>query len=290
MKPFLLGMFLACALWGQTSSTPLPESLNLSSHRLSGALHAEVHLPVSYGSSPQRRYPLCLLLHGGGNNAKDLRDLGLAALATRHNIIIVAPDAGSALFVDPPGDEQAPLESALLQELLPELERRYRTLGTPGSRLLAGVSLGGYAALHIGIRHPELFGFVLSLSGVVELGRWTALEESFLPGPMRHQIDRALGPPGSAARQRKDLFTLLEHLSPNSRSSLPFLCLACGTEDTFLAANRRLAVLLTRLGIPHAFPMTPGGHDGEFWRRQLGEVLQQWGSHYLPSGRPPQGN
>lgn len=276
MNPLLLAFLFAFSAWAQPSAAPLPERLNLPSRHLSAPLQVDVHLPREDASAANRRYPLCLLLHGGGGSAVELRELGLAELARRHRVILVVPDAGSALFVDPPDGKGSALESALLQDLLPELERRYRTRGSAQGRMVAGISLGGFAALHMGLRHPELFGVIASLSGVVDVPRWGVLEESFLPVAMKAQLDRSLGSPGSTARNRKDLNTLLESLSPKARFALPFLRLDCGSQDPFLAANRRFAAHLDQLGIEHALRISPDGHDGNFWARQLDDVLRAW--------------
>jgi S-formylglutathione hydrolase FrmB len=264
----LLALCLAFGAWAQ----PLPERLVLAS-RHHPALQAEIHLPADYAASLERRYPVCLLLHGGGGTAAGLRGLGLAGLATRHQILIVAPEAGPSLFVDPARGEGPRLETAILQELLPELDRRYRTRGAGRGRIVAGLSFGGFAALRFGILHPELFAVAVSLSGVVEAPRWSALEEDFLPSRMREQMDRAFGPAGSASRQEKDLFALVAILSPEDRRRLPLLRLECGTEDLFLPSNQRFAAQLQRLGIRHEFRTSPGKHDGEFWRSRLGAVL-----------------
>ena len=273
MKWVLLASLLGVGAWAQSSALASPHRLTLASTHLSEPLQAEVHLPGDYSVSPTRRYPLCLLLHGAGSSAADLRSLGLAELATQYQIIIVAPDAGRSLFVDSIGAGDH-LESALLQDLLPELDRRFRTQGTRQGRMLAGLSFGGFAALHLGMLHPERFALVASLSGVVGAPRWSAAEEALLPPEMRLQMRMAFGLPGSVTRSQKDLFAGISTLSPKARKALPFLALECGTEDIFLPANRRFANLLESQSIPHEFSATHGKHDGEFWGRRLDEVLR----------------
>jgi len=268
MKWLLTVLLAAKAAFAGAPASPLP--LEVPTRHLSAPLHAEVHLPGGYDASQGRRYPVCLLLHGGGGSARELRGLGLARLATAFGIIIVVPDAGPGLFADSPG---AALESAILADLLPEVDRRFRTSGSARNRMAAGISLGGYAALHMGLRQPGAFGRVVSLSGVVECPRWTALEESFLPAAMRDQLDRAFGPPGSGTRLAVDLSTMVKDLPLPARKALPFLRLDCGEEDLFLPSNRRLAALFAELGVRHQLRTTPGGHDDLFWRRQLEEAL-----------------
>lgn len=275
MRVLLLGCLLAMGAWAQAGTGPSLQLLSLPSRHLRAPLQAEVHLPAGYASTSPRRYPVCLLLHGGGGTATNLRELGLADLATRHGIIIVAPDAGQALFVDSVGAAEERLETAIMEDLLPEIDRRFRTTGNRQGRMICGLSLGGYAALHFGVLHPGHFAVAASLSGVVEAPRWSAFDELFLPPMIRDQVTRALGPPGSAVRRGKDLFALLNSMSPEARRALPLLTLDCGTEDGFLAANQRFAAHLQRLGIRHEFRPSPGRHDGEFWQRRLEDVLKQ---------------
>ncbi len=282
MRTWALVGMLSVALAAQVSGRRL-EPLILPSRGLSGPLRAEIHLPAGYVAHPGRRYPVCLLLHGGGGSASELRELGLADLATRHGVIIVAPDAGEALFEDAEAGAGPRLASALVETLLPAVDRRYRTLGSRQGRLLVGLSLGGYSALHLGITHPEAFGFIASLSGVVGIAGWTSQDEGFLPARLRTQLHRALGEPGSPGRQARDLATLLDSLPPAAIRGLPFLRMDCGREDWFFEANRCLSRRMTARGIPHAFHAPPGRHDEAFWRRQLEEVLRDW-VNAAPSG------
>src|SRR4030095_4148863 len=58
-------------------------------------------------------------------------------------------------------------ETYILQELIPEVQRRYRTIESRYGRGIAGLSMGGYGALKFGLKHPEMFAFAASMSGAL---------------------------------------------------------------------------------------------------------------------------
>jgi putative tributyrin esterase len=240
------------------------------------ALRCEVFLPQIPVRTP-RGLPVVILLHGGGGHAADFRELGAAELATAYRMILVAPEGETTGFLDAvsdPGDRPA---QALREALLPALERRFRISRKHRDRAILGVSLGGFAALDAGLSYPESFGFAATLSGVVEWPQWGPAELACLPGAMQSLFRRAFGAPEDPMRLRFDLFQRLSGLDPAGRRRLPFIHLACGTEDLFLPGNQRLAEQLDTLGSSYTFVPGPGEHDPAYWKPALAEALEAYG-------------
>lgn len=137
-----------------------------------------VYLPPSYARSPERRYPVAYVLSGfTGRGRMLLNDnLWTPALDDRYDALI-AGGAGEMILVMPDcstrfGGSQYLNSSAtgryedhLVEELVPWADARYRTLASPAHRGVIGKSSGGYAALVLGMRHPDVFGAVVSHSG-----------------------------------------------------------------------------------------------------------------------------
>lgn len=84
----------------------------------------------------------------------------------------------------------------------------------------------------------------------------------------------AFGPHNSRARQENNLHKIARNLSAPDISSLPYLYLDCGLEDGFLATNREFAEILLSKKIAHQYRQLPGGHNWEYWDRQVREVLR----------------
>lgn len=268
MRGLLLALAASMACQAQTEGIPM----DIRMPKLRAPLRCEVFLPQVPGGGIPHGLPVVVLLHGGGGHAADFRVLGVAGLATRHRMILVAPEGDTTAFLDAaldPGDQPA---RAVREGLFQVLEKRFFVSRERRNRAILGVSLGGYAALHAGITHPEAFGFVASLSGAVEWPQWGPAEVRCLPAPMQALYQRAFGDPEDPARMRFDLFRRLESLGPADR--MPFIHLACGTEDLFLSGNRMLADELKKRGLPHRLRMSPGGHDPAYWEPELAAAME----------------
>jgi S-formylglutathione hydrolase len=134
-----------------------------------------VYLPPGYDTMPRTRYPVLYLLHGfDGTDAQWLSPRApiplimdsLIAAGTIRPMIVVMPDGknayGGSFFVNSPATGQ--WEDFIVRDLVAYVDLTYRTLPNAASRAVAGYSMGGYGALRLGMRHPEVFGTVYALS------------------------------------------------------------------------------------------------------------------------------
>ncbi len=132
-----------------------------------------VYLPPGYDDAKATRYPVLYLLHGifGGftdwTRHWDLRgamDQGIAAGGTP--FIVVMPNGsnrlGGGFYLDSPVSGK--WETYLVRELVPMIDRDFRTIAAPQSRGLAGHSMGGFGAIRIGMRFPDVFGSLYAMS------------------------------------------------------------------------------------------------------------------------------
>jgi len=138
-----------------------------------------VYLPPGYDDPPERRYPVLWNLaaytssgpaqvawRNHGENLPQRLDRLIATGAMRPAIVAM-PDSYTSLggnqFVDSPA--LGAYASWLVEELVPALDRRYRTLADPAARGVFGKSSGGFGALHLAARHPGTFAAVASHAG-----------------------------------------------------------------------------------------------------------------------------
>src|SRR5580700_9253632 len=139
------------------------ECVSQPSKILARAVPYCVLLPPSYDVEKTRRYPILYLLHGLGDNDQFLIHSGgmnlVEDLWEQHalgELLIVTPAAGASFYINS-HDGKRRYEDFFLQEFMPGVEKRYRAQPGRGSRGIAGISMGGYGALHIAFRHPQLF-------------------------------------------------------------------------------------------------------------------------------------
>jgi enterochelin esterase-like enzyme len=145
-----------------------------------------VYLPPTYQSDQMRRFPVVYLLPGyGGRENTFTEQLAtlqasgdrLAAAQGFSEVIVVTPNAftlhGSSLYSSSPttGD----WEKFVAEELVAYIDGHYRTLPARLSRGLAGHSAGGYGALRIGMKRPDVFGSLYVMSACCVIDAQTAL-------------------------------------------------------------------------------------------------------------------
>jgi len=129
-----------------------------------------VYLPTGYESS-NLRYPVLYLLHGnGGNRYSWINDGHIQqtadVLIARGDIppcLIVMPDAGTSWYVD----RKENMETAVTEDLIADVEQNWRALSTRTGRLVGGLSMGGYGAMRLSLKYPEMFAAAALLSPAI---------------------------------------------------------------------------------------------------------------------------
>jgi S-formylglutathione hydrolase FrmB len=264
------------------------QTVPFESKLVGSALPYNVILPADYGSDPskQRRYPVLYLLHGLGGSAGDWVSARahLADYAAQYPFIVVVPEGRDAWYTDSATAPAEKFESYFVQELIPDVDRRFRTLAAREGRAVAGLSMGGYGSLKFGLKHPELFTFAGSMSGALEAASW--LPDEKMPAFVRPSLTRVYGPPDAPdneTRRANDIFRIVRELTPERTKALPFLYLDCGTEDFLIGGNRNFSALLIEKKVPHEFRQLPGGHTWPYWDRQVREVLRLAAERLAPA-------
>lgn len=121
-----------------------------------------VYLPDGYKDSAGP-YPVVYLLHGAGGDENEWRTKGGAAETLDGLIkrglmrpsVVVMPTAGPASWWANGAAEKS--ESAIMDDLLPYVEGRYKVARDRKGRAIGGLSMGGYGALNLALRHPAKF-------------------------------------------------------------------------------------------------------------------------------------
>jgi S-formylglutathione hydrolase FrmB len=259
----------------RSKEKPRYETVQFESALVGAPLPYNVILPADYkrGSSKNRRYPVLYLLHGLGGSAGDWVSTRahLADYAVQYPFIIVVPEGKDGWYTDGLVPKEK-FESYFVDELIPDVDRRFRTLASREGRAVAGLSMGGYGSMKLALKHPELFAFAASMSGALAVASWTP--DQHLPEFIRPSVLRVYGDAGSSVRLENDVYKLARELTPERAKALPYIYLDCGTEDFLLSNNRDFSALLVEKKIAHEFRELPGEHSWPYWDRQVREVLR----------------
>ena len=235
-----------------------------------------VILPPSYDSETSRRYPALYFLHGLGENEQILIASGGLSLIEElwdqkqiGEFLIVTPAAGSSFYINS-RDDRTRYEDFLVREFLPFIEKQYRVEAGREKRGITGVSMGGYGALHIAFRHPELFGSVSSHSAaLIEKLPANAGDD---PGIGRI-LERPFGsPPDPAYWDRESPITIARTANLAGLR----IYFDCGAQDDLGldAGNRALDRVLAARHITHEFHLYPGGHNWDYFAAHLPASLE----------------
>ena len=233
---------------------------------------ATILLPASYGMS-QQRYPVMFLLHGGGQDHTAFATRGwFRALASR-DMIVVTPSVGDSWYVNSVADPSAKYEDFVVKDLIDYVDRHYRTMASRESRAIAGVSMGAWGAMLIGLKHPQLFQAVGAFSAPFGISRQDPNMD------MTSRTQQRFGAPETPERRERDPGTLAATIPVES---VPLLYLACGNQDIFVTDNRRFVERLTNRKIPYEYrELSPFGHSWDVWDGQLVSFVDQtskrWG-------------
>jgi S-formylglutathione hydrolase FrmB len=239
--------------------------VKVPSAALGGERTATILLPAAYARSAAR-YPVLYLLHGGGQDhtAFATRDW-FGALASR-SVIIVTPGVGDTWYVNSASDPAARYEDFIVQDLVAYVDKHYRTIASRDARAVAGVSMGAWGAMLLGLKHHRVFGAIGALSAPYGISRQDPNMD------MTSRTQQRFGAPGTAERRDRDPATLASEIPPES---LPLLFLACGSQDLFVKDNRAFVQRLAERKLPYEYrEISPFGHSWEVWDGQIVQLVE----------------
>ncbi len=235
-----------------------------------------VYTPPGYDASAAR-YPVLYLLHGSGGDEEAWPVMGIAnvimdnliAQGKSKPMIVVMPNAywNELASLDLAGPRTAPPpgvgsgggaqgydanEKDIVSDLIPFVEKRFRTLPGRENRALAGLSMGSGIAANVGLKRLDVFASVGLLSAGMFRGTANAT------------------PPGAALLDKISPGFLADPAATNRKLRLLFF--SCGTEDPRITAMTQVAEELRSRKINVTLKSYPGEHEWKVWRHSLADM------------------
>lgn len=148
------------------------------------------------------------------------------------------------------------------EELPRKMHSVFRLSDKREKTFAAGLSMGGYGALKLGLRCPDRFAAVAGFSSAADMRRAVAASDEHI---------RVFG---TELAEENDLFALAEKLQGKQN---PRFYMWCGTEDFLLEGNRRFSDHLKKLGFDIDYSESAGGHSWDRWDEQIEKALEWFG-------------
>jgi S-formylglutathione hydrolase FrmB len=134
---------------------------------------------------------------------------------------------------------------------------------------VAGLSMGGYGAMKLGMTYPDRYAAAASLSGALDISQVVKA-----PGrEWQNEMRRIFGDPKKVEGSPNDLFALASSLAASKWKKNPcYIC--CGTDDFLIDANRRFRDHAKALGLSLTYEEEPGVHEWGYWDNKIQRVLE----------------
>lgn len=245
---------IACLLIICANTFASVDTVFIYSNVMHRPIKAIVIKPSNYAE--KKMFPVVYLLHGAYGNYTDwIKNVPLIEdMANQHQLIIVCPDGSpDSWYVDSPVDSAFQFETHVGIEVPQYIDAHYKTIPDRKHRAITGLSMGGFGALFIALRHSTIFGACGGMSGGYDL---TQLKS-------RYNLVKRLGDTVLHAKYYADLSiaSIIEHYPKDSLA----IIIDCGVKDHFYKMNKALHEKMLALNIPHDYIERPGGHDWLYW-------------------------
>jgi len=222
---------------------------------------------------PGQRLPVVYVLHGGGGDFRQWSNDSDVARYAENNLILVMPEGNSSYYTNSATRTDDRYEDYVVGDLIRDVEARFPAATGRSNRAIIGISMGGFGAVKLSLKHPELFAFAGGLSSALDvptrpfsfkrIGQWREHRSIF--GPWNGPIQRA-----------NDPFTLARAADP---ASAPYLFLTCGEQEGLLPSNRQFATVLGQRHFQYEFHTSPGGHNWNQWNEWLPKLFASLSEH-----------
>ncbi len=221
-----------------------------------------VYTPPGYNES-KKKYPVIYIQHGGGEDHRGWMQQGRTANIMDN--LIAAGKAEPAIVVSANSNVRSggrraggyswegmqPFRNEMIDNIIPFVEKNYRTKAGKENRAMCGLSMGGGQSFYIGLRSPEVFANV----GIFSTGMFG----------------------GNAGSANFDLENAVPGIISDSKAfneQFDNIFISCGEQDMRIEHNRAVAKRLNEAGVEVKFSSYPGDHEWQVWRKSLHEFAQ----------------
>ena len=218
-------------------------------------------------SQKNKNIKVLYLLHGYTGHYMDwMRQTAIERYANSYDLCVVMPSVHNSYYTN--NIYNIKYFDYVAKELPQIIEGMFKVSKKKEDRYVAGLSMGGYGALKIGLTFPHKFHKVASLSGAIDVDRIYELNKHLPKSKQFISAFRKMPVKGT----KNDIYYLLN--KANEKNNIPGLFIACGTDDFLYPDHLNLLTYLNEKNIPHTHVESPGGHEWRLWDVYIKDVLK----------------
>lgn len=246
-------------------------------HYFSDALGVQVSVfvllpPMDVMQQKKTKLPCLYLLHGlSDDHTMWMRQTRLEYYARKYRAAIVMPAVNRSFYTDM---AQGAKYFTFVSEELPEVMERYFPISdNRKDRFAAGLSMGGYGAMKLGLRCPDRYAAIASFSGALEMEK--SWQDNRRGDAFLKELDTVFGGEKAMKNSDNNLARLARRLAKTPEDA-PRIYVACGTEDFLFEANNNFVKNFgKKLNIEYF--TEPGAHTWDFWDKHIEKALEWFG-------------
>jgi putative tributyrin esterase len=244
----------------QTTSQAAITDVHLWSENLQAMLWYRIIVPSHL---PAEQLPILYFLPGANSGPDDVMDSSkIVDLASAAHLIVVIPDPENSYYTNAQHLPHARWEDAIAIDLPHDVAAHFPVQHDRRHTGIAGISMGGYGAVKLTLKHPDLYSFTGIMSGALDI---TRRPPSLLRFPQTTRTWSLFGY-REETRRKEDVFDLLRRQPP--RPDVQWFA-SCGKSDPLAPVNRRFVNELNAHAVPVKLLEFPGGHDWQSWNIAL---------------------
>jgi len=223
-------------------------------------------------------YPVLYLLHGYTDDyTKWTRMTSVERYAAELGFAVVMPDGGKSFYTDMAyGD---PYFTHITQEIPQYIKKMLPITKDPRYTFIAGLSMGGYGAMKIGLTYPQNYSAIGAFSGALLMAQTASQPISPDAQEWLQRLEKDIRLVFEDVNQIEqgphDLVWLASELASSKKKALiPDIYLSCGVDDFIYDNTAYFKKHLETIGIEHHYYEGPGVHDWAFWDQEILKFMQ----------------
>ena len=215
---------------------------------------------------------ILMLLHGYSGNNKDwLFGSSIQQLSIKYNIAVILPSGDNSFYLD--GESQK-YGTFIGEELINYVRRTFGLSADKNDTYIGGLSMGGFGAIHVALKHNNTFSKAFGLSSALIIHDIKNKDESFSNGVADYYYYRSVfGNLNKLEDGDSNPEGLIRQLK-NSNEEIPSIFMACGKQDFLIEQNRDFYKFLIDNNIDIYYKEDNGIHNWEFWNKYLEPAIE----------------